>query len=365
MILPQRTTLAGWTVAWLALWLLFRAVTAGDRRYYIYAGIALGLMPMIHTHSFLGVGIIAATWFPVYLFQKEVKKRYFSDWVCFSVITLALALPQLAFWTFQQSAAKGFSRIRFGWVNEMDLTVWFWLKNVGLVFVLLLPALVWADKKLWSFYSGAVVIFLVANMYIFQPNDYDNNKLLYLWYALTVILVPKYLLAIHGRLQGMRGAGVLCAIVLLFLTLSGLLTVGREFASSYEFELFSPSATAAADIVKRRTPVDALFVSSDNHNNPIAALAGRNVFSGTPIFLGFHGLDYEERFNRVTAMYTKPSEFPRLAAENRIDYVYFSDFERERFKVGPEYFARNYPVLFRQGDVMIFAISDRARRLAR
>jgi hypothetical protein len=247
----------------------------------------------------------------------------------------------------------------------MDLTVWFWLKNVGLVFVLLLPALVWADKKLWSFYSGAVVIFLVANMYIFQPNDYDNNKLLYLWYALTVILVPKYLLAIHGRLQGMRGAGVLCAIVLLFLTLSGLLTVGREFASSYEFELFSPSATAAADIVKRRTPVDALFVSSDNHNNPIAALAGRNVFSGTPIFLGFHGLDYEERFNRVTAMYTKPSEFPRLAAENRIDYVYFSDFERERFKVGPEYFARNYPVLFRQGDVMIFAISDRARRLAR
>lgn len=363
MIIPQRTTLAGWMVAWFVIWLVFRALREDNRKYFVFSGVMLGLMPMIHTHSFLGIAIIAATWFFVFLSMHENKRKYLSDWLCFAVVAAILAVPQLLFWTIQQSGAAGFSRIKLGWVNEMDFTVWFWIKNVGLAFILLFPALTWADKKLWSFYSGAIAIFAVANIYIFQPNDYDNNKLLYLWYVMTVIVVAKYLLGVYDRIKDMRGTNLLCIILLFFLTLSGFLTIGREFASSYELELFSPAAKAAADTVKIATPRDALFISADNHNNPISSLAGRNVFCGSPIYLAFHGLKYEERFDQVRTMYTNPAAFPALASENKIDYVYYSSYERERFKVGPEYFQRNYPVLFNQGDVMVFAISDRARAL--
>jgi hypothetical protein len=52
-----------------ALWLLYRAVIQENKRYFVFAGIAAGLLPMIHTHSFLAFGIIAAVWFAVYLFQ--------------------------------------------------------------------------------------------------------------------------------------------------------------------------------------------------------------------------------------------------------------------------------------------------------
>lgn len=363
MIIAQRTTLAGWTVAWFVIWLLYRAASEGNRKGFVFSGVILGMMPMIHTHSFLGVAIIAATWFFVFLPTHENKKKYLSDWAYFAVVTAILAVPQLALWTIQQSSAEGFSKIKFGWVNEADPTVWFWIKNVGLAFILLFPALAWADRKLWSFYSGAIVIFAVANIYIFQPNDYDNNKLLYLWYAMTTIVVAKYLLSVYDRIKGLRGTNLLCILLLFFLTLSGFLTIGRELASSYEFQLFSPDAKAAADKVRIATPSDALFISSDNHNNPISSLTGRNVFSGTPIYLGFHGLNYEERFDQVRTMYTDPAAFPALARKNKIDYVYYSSYERDRFKVGTEYFVRTYPLLFNRGDVMVFAISDRAKAL--
>lgn len=363
MIIPQRTTLAGWTCLMLVLWLLLRGTFEKGRRYYVLAGVLAGLLPMIHTHSFLGVGILSAVWLPVFVLQAEDRGACLLNWVWFGGIALAFAVPQLAYWTFTQTGAEGFSKVKLGWVNDADFTLWFWLKNAGVVFALLFPALVAGDKRTWSIYSGAAALFVISNVYIFQPNEYDNNKLLYVWYAFTAIVVAGYLTRAYRSLGELQGRRVLAGMILFFALFSGLLTLGREFRSSYEFQLFSPHAVAAARFIKAWTPPDALFISSDNHNNPISSLAGRNVFSGTPVFLAFHGVNYDERARQVEAMYTRPSEFAPLAEKNRIDYVYFSDYERDHFKVGPQFFQRGLPVAFRQGDVWIFAVSPRARGL--
>ncbi len=54
MMLPQRATLFGWAVLF-PLLLLYRAVFEGERRYFLYAGVLAGTLPMIHTHSFSGL----------------------------------------------------------------------------------------------------------------------------------------------------------------------------------------------------------------------------------------------------------------------------------------------------------------------
>ena len=60
MLLPQRATLFGWAALFAVLYLLFRAVFRGDTRLYLPAGILGGLLPMVHTHSYFALGLMAA-----------------------------------------------------------------------------------------------------------------------------------------------------------------------------------------------------------------------------------------------------------------------------------------------------------------
>ncbi len=360
MIIPQRTTLAGWTFLFLALWLLYKAIQQEDRKLFICAGVVAGLMPMIHTHSFMGFGIISILWCFVYFFQFKNKKKYIIHWSYFALIAAVLALPQLFYWTFPQSTGGSFVKWKFDWANDSDPWLWFWVKNVGLVFILLIPALAAATKKTWSLYSGALAVFAIAELVLFQPNPYDNNKLFYIWYAFTVIIVTAFLWNAYEKLKGVRGRWLLMAFVLALCTFSAGLTLVREKVSSYM--IFDKSAVAASEFIKASTPEDALFITSDNHNNPVSSLTGRNVFSGTPVYLNFHGIKYDERAREVESMFKNPSSFKTLADQNKIDYVYFSNYEKDKYKVDNKFFKDNYPLIFSQGDVYIFAVSERAQK---
>lgn len=360
MIIPQRTTLAGWTFVLFGLWLLYRAITRGDRRCFIYAGIIAGLLPMIHTHSFLALGVISIVWFFVYLTQSKDKKNYVINWVYFGAITAIAALPQLFYWTFRQSAEGGFLKLYFDWANEGDVWLWFWVKNVGLVFILLFPALLASGRKMLSFYSGAVILFIIADLVLFQPNSYDNNKLFYIWYMFSVILVSAYVWTIYNRMEGIRARWSLIAVLLVMSTFSGVLTMGREINSS--LLLFSSNDVEAADFIKANTPEDAVFLTADNHNNLVSSLAGRNILCGTASFLGFHGINMSNRASEVEQMYKSPGSFGSLSAKNKVDYVLFSGWEKDKFKVDAKYFQDNYPKVYEKGDIEIFAISGRAKQ---
>ena len=47
----------------------------------------------------------------------------------------------------------------------------------------------WAGKKLRWVYGGGLLILLLSEFVEFQPNNYDNNKLLFIWHLLGCILV--------------------------------------------------------------------------------------------------------------------------------------------------------------------------------
>ena len=62
MMLPQRATLFGWAVLFPALYLLHRAVFGREPRCFLLVGLMAGAMPMVHTHSFLALGVICGGW---------------------------------------------------------------------------------------------------------------------------------------------------------------------------------------------------------------------------------------------------------------------------------------------------------------
>lgn len=389
MIIPQRTTLAGWTFILLAIWLLYRAICSGQRRYFIYAGVVAGLLPMIHTHSFLALGIISAVWMIGSYFmgqggakgvkeevteegteegravgKQEAKAKimcHFRNWATYGIIALALALPQLFTWTFPQSSQGSFVKLGLDWVNDNDFRLWFWIKNVGLVLILLIPALICAERRLLVFYSGAAVLFAVAELVVFQPNEYDNNKLFYIWFMFTVILVAGFVTEKVSRMEKRSLRWVTLAAVLFLSTYSGLLTLERERVSSYQ--LFSRSDVEVSEYIRKHTPPDAMFLTADNHNNAVASLTGRKIVSGTPIYLFFHGVGYDERARDVEIMFKDTGNFEGLAEKYKVDYVYLSSYERGKYGVNSDFFAANYPVaVFGNQEIYLFAVSERAKK---
>ena len=62
MMVPQRATLFGWAILFPLLYVLYRAVYAQKHAYFLPAAIFAGSMVMIHTHSFLALGLICGVW---------------------------------------------------------------------------------------------------------------------------------------------------------------------------------------------------------------------------------------------------------------------------------------------------------------
>lgn len=294
MLLPQRATLFGWAVLFAVLLLLYRAVFCGERKLFLPAGILGGLLPMIHTHSYLALGLVAACWLVYSAFRDRMSREWFFSWLAFGLPAVAIAVPQLLLWTLHSVGGnEQFLRLHFDWVNEgKENWLWFWLKNIGPLFLLIPFAFVYADRSSKAAAAPAILIFVLCEFLAFQPNVYDNNKLMYVSYSLFCILSGDFTVRMVEKIR-FRSARVTALVLLIALcTNAAVLTLAREYVSgmkSHAIRLFSASDAAAAEYVRDNTPSDALFLTASNHNNAVAALTGRSIFCGSPSYLFYHG----------------------------------------------------------------------------
>ncbi len=386
LMIPQRTLLAGWTVGIPALMLLAQAVTRrvetcrveplgpvhiltesdGSRRDFAVLGVWAGLMPMIHTHSFLALGLISLGAMAYLLVRSERRWTVARSFLIFGGIALAIALPQLLTWTFPQTTGGGSLKFHLNWVNNdgglIDGWLWFWVKNVGLVFLLLIPAALSADRRGRALSIGALLVFVVAETILFQPNPYDNNKLFYVAFILMLPLVADYVGKIYDKLSGVRGRAFLLGVFLVVSTLSGAVTLVREAISDYE--LFSAEETQAARYIEDNTPGDAVILTGGQHNNPVAALAGRKLVCGTGTYLYYHGVNYQRQQQAAQTMYEAPGDNLPLFDIYNVDYVYVSAYERSDYAVDEAFLKANFPVCYQNSEVTVYCVSERARAAA-
>jgi len=336
MFVPQRTFLTGWTLLIPALYQLVVAMRENRLSNYAVLGVWAGAMPMVHTHSFMGLGLISAGAMLCRAIRpgKAGRGRAMMSFVTYGVIAVALALPQLMTWAFPQTIGGSSLRFQFNWVNNqgngrlIDGYFWFWIKNVGLVYLLALPA-VFSCKKGSSnraLATGALFIYIIAELILFQPNVYDNNKLFYVAFLAILPAVGLYLCRLWDALKSVRGRALLAAAFLFVSTVSGALSIGREVVSDYQ--LLGAGEVEAAAFVEENTDPDAMFLTGQQHNNAIAAL-----------------------------MFENPAGNLHLFEDYGIDYVYISSHERGNFAVDSAWFSENFTLVFDNFDVQIYAVT--------
>ena len=189
---------------------------------------------------------------------------------------------------------------------------------------------------------------------VFQPNTYDNNKLLYVWHMLGCMLVAQFFVDLFARIRRIpvRGAA---ACILCFLGMFGsVLTVGREIVSDYQH--WSADEIALAEFVSRNAPSDALFLTSDRHTTPVFALAGRRILCGSGSYVYYHGMDYADEYQAMRTLYEAPDE-STLAAWG-IDYVVFDASAASEFTTREDWYAARYPLWYQNDSCRVYQISS-------
>ncbi len=363
LLLPQRTFLGGWTIVLPAFYFAREAFKKYELRMFLLVALFAASLPLIHAHSLMSLGLYSAGALVYQFFAgpKERRRKLLTGAGIYVGIVVALAVPQLVITTLKQVTRDGFMRFHYGWVNNtsggfMDFEPWFWLKNIGLPLIPMLCALIDWKKRDRMDFIGAALIFVVANTLLFQPLDYDNNKLFYLWFLLMLPSASAWCVSLWNRMRGVRSRALLAALFLVGSTLSGALSIAREAISDYQ--LFSRADAELGEYIDNNTDPDAMFITGFYHNSPTYALAGRDVVCGPDLFLFWHGLDYMSRKAQVTAFYADPLAHLDLLTEYGVDYIVSGPQEHATLVVNDTALQLLFDVFYETETTTVYAVGD-------
>ncbi len=338
--IPQRAFLFAFPVTLVVLLLLYQGYKNKKTLNYILAGLLAGSLGLIQSHSLFLLFILCLMYIPLSLIFTTQKKKTLVNWIIFGGVTLLVAYPLFKLISTVDNPIKYF-RYAPGWTSKENL-IWFWFKNLGLFAPALILSIIslFKNKKLFILYFPFLVVFVISNVYIFQPWEFDNSKLLIYWYFASSIIVASFLN--DHFFQGNKVKATLGVLIVFVMMFSSILDIFRTFTSVTSYQIYSNSDLEVAKEVQLLTSKDSIFVTASNHNNPIPTLTGRSTVLGFPGWVWSHGIDYTQREKDVSTIYLGETNAENLIRKYKINYVTVGPQERSQFSINLSYF-NNYP----------------------
>ncbi len=310
----------------------------------------LGLLPLAHTHSFLALFVLASC---LIIFSGKFFEVLKNKYVW---LASALALSQLAYLFYALSQNGGTKIVPWlGWmackhsvawflcdpnVLGTDSSIlWFWLKNFGVIFVVWLISLVInglrvKELKAKELVLPSVVLFILPNILLFQPWEFDNNKIIFWWWTVATLLAlsvfdvvatetlnsksetlnkfqnSNFQTKISKKLSVVISRSAL-VIFVISSSFAGVIDTAYRLESGLKIEknkrnfgYYGQEELKAADWIKNNTQPNDIFLTSASPTQFVPMLSGR------PIYLGFTGWLWTQGGDGVISdRRTKISEF--------------------------------------------------------
>jgi hypothetical protein len=357
-------------------------------RRMIAAGVAAGLLPLVHAHSFVVVIVVGGciaiapywrAWVAIAIgalpliyvsyYSYPVLPRLNQNiavfvmavagaiaawillprtqralWTWFFAVALIIALPQM-WWSTHNSAvdAGKFFEWQFGWDHGQENAAWFWLKNTGLFIPLTIAALLWyrdkqplVSRKLLIFSLPFTLCFIVPNVIKLAPWIWDNIKVLFYWWLASAPLVALLLTRLW------RQGGVKRAIaVFLFacVTLAGSLDVASIVLRSSEYGIFTAPGIQFAELIKREVPPKSIVIHAPVHNHPVF-LTGRRSLLGYPGHVWTHGLEFTQRESEIKRVYAGAPDALAILRKYNVAYAVVGPLESNVTSVNNQFFSQ-------------------------
>ncbi|MEK9200569.1 MAG: hypothetical protein AAB909_01200 [Patescibacteria group bacterium] len=280
-----------------AIVLLIIYINYARPRYLWLTGILLATLASLNQAALL-IAII-------YLFFLCIQNRHLWKTYLFSAL---LGLPFLYPYLFMSHVPP---QILFhpGFITQNPLR--FWLFNLGLHFFFIPIGFLFASKKMSSLVFGTIVTFLLANLYQFSPDMFNNHKFInfavIIGSMFTAGLIIKFKPAIRYTLY-------------IILILGGL------------FDIFPIINDRKVILSDRHTNPDIQFYSTLPRKSVVlnstwfyhpASIAGLPIFNGYSYFTWSYGYDQRQREKEAMTIYASPNKPTAcsLLLENNISYV--------------------------------------------
>jgi hypothetical protein len=327
MWVPQRAFLLGLPIGLFILLTLSVHFfgTQSNKKPLVFSGILLGLLPLIHTHTFVIAGL-----FSLYCFSLTLRK--FRLWLWYGIP--AVLVTGFSFYFFLLGNVKGSSFLSWhpGWLVSTSLGDWlvFWLKNWGVfgIGAMLGTILVWSHRKeenllfrLTLFFWG---IFALGNLVQFQPQLWDNTKI-FAWAYIG--LTPSWVfLCTWIQKQKKSYSRLLIYLLIITATLSGGIDLFHNLNfNAKTFQMLSRDQIELATWAREHAKPDAVFMTTEMVDNPIAMISGRSALVGYSGWMLNFGLPYHERLRDVEMFYQQPEKYSAVLEKYQVNYVLIED----------------------------------------
>jgi hypothetical protein len=323
-----------------------------SRNRMLVAGVAAGLLPLIHAHTFLAVMAAAAC-------LALVFRANLREWLLFFAVAILLSLPEIL-WLAHTGGVNARSYLGWqpGWDHGQYNILWFWLVNTGLFIPVLLLALLWRrgdlalPRRLIKFYAPFAFCFIIPNLIKLAPWVWDNIKVLFLWYVVSAPLVALWLAKLWGQKSLWRW---LAPVALASMLLAGGLDVLRVVSAVTEYQEFDPQGIAVARVISAQAAPDAVVLHTPTYNSPVF-LTGRRSLLGYPGWMWSRGLDYSQRNADIQRIYSGGPDAAILLRRYGIDYALVGPAELASFNVNGQFWSQ-YPVQAQEGPYRLYKIN--------
>jgi hypothetical protein len=375
MLVPQRAFQLGFPLGILILVLIKHYLLVGNNLSKLplfrslAAGVLLGLMPLIHIHSFLCVTFISGMWFlgEVLVFRKEWNRERFTAWGLFFFCAALLAVP--ASWYFQLFQGGHANAMRWfpGWyAKEGGIPFWkFSLWNYGIHPFVAVAGAVYCFKNLSTFKEKKILIFSIAPFFIllvlvhliaFHPWIWDNTKFMVWGYLLSSGFSGYFIFRCFCARRA-KLAYILLGTGLFFtLILSGALDAFRLLKTRLNtYQMYTSEELALSDWVIEHSPPNSLWLTAPYHNNFLFNLTGRKVVMGYEGWLWTHGYDYKKIERDVRKMLSDPERSFKILNHYKIDFLLIGPIEQDQYKANPDKLSKLLTLIKKTDNYFIYS----------
>jgi len=197
---------------------------------------------------------------------------------------------------------------------------WFWTKNFGIViwgwfaavFFFFLYKKTDFTKlfKQSSLIIPSLLLFLIPNLVLLQPWEFDNNKILFYWWifaSVSTLIVAKNLF------KNRRIAIATFTLVMILSTLSGIIDVMSRVTkiTANHYGYYNKEDVKVAEWINQNTIPNARFLTGDFVDQFVPILTGRPIYLGYPGWLWTQGkasLSNERKKNATDFLLTGQSD---------------------------------------------------------
>lgn len=363
MVIPQRAFTLGFPLALVILTLAFQQIEekkVGSKKFFLTA-LLLGILPLAHTHSFLAVIIILTSWGIADLITSQDKNKAARFWIGLGGSSAILATPVILSYFWNTVSESGFIKWFPGWYAfEFAELGWleFWVKNWGVVPLLSILGLILYltpqgkfNKFRIGLFAPFFIIFILLNLFLFQPFIWDNTKLL-VWAAVGMAGLAAY--SLRYLWHWWKPAAVVLFFISIFAGSLDAYHVVRTDLNA--FQMYTAGDLELASWVKENTPTNSIWLTGDQHNHWLYNLTGRQSLLTFRGWLWTHGYNYAAIEDDVLTMYSTPLQNQALFEKYGVDYVIIGPNEFNNWQANQDAFQK-FPIVKENEYYRIYAIS--------